>query len=150
MSAKSIRPSPVEMFMSKYSTNSKLGSLSSERRDYAFRKDLLRLDRFPVFQPAEIRNDGQLANSALVLQVPHLANHFFGCADKADFLLHDLFVGQLRQRFQRPARIEAIALGAQLGFNRFALQRVHWRGVVGEKIVKGALYFFSDLLLVVI
>jgi hypothetical protein len=43
------------------------GSSFAKRRHHAFRKDLLCLDRFPVFQPAEIRNDGQLANSALVL-----------------------------------------------------------------------------------
>src|SRR5712692_4684314 len=86
----------------------------AECRHHVFGEHVLRLDALPMFQPAKVGDNRQFADSALLLERAHLADHFLRRADKADLLLHDLLVGQLCERLEGSTGIETIPLGSQL------------------------------------
>src|SRR6516164_2735636 len=65
----------------------------AECRHDALSEQFLRLDAFPAFQTAKIRNNGQLADAALGLQVLDLPDDLLRRADEADFLIHNFVVG---------------------------------------------------------
>src|SRR5260370_15774371 len=85
-------------------------------------KELLGLYGFPMLESAKIGNDVQFSDPTFGLQIPNLADDFVRRANETNLLVYYLFVGQLGQRFQRPAGVEAIALGAKFRFLRFVLQ----------------------------
>src|SRR5207245_10204821 len=79
-----------------------------ECRHHVFGEHMLRLNALPVIQTTEIRHDRQLADPAFRLQFLNLSNNFVGRADKFNFLIHDLVVGQLGQRLTCSACVVTI------------------------------------------
>src|ERR1700690_1857632 len=100
------------------------GGAFPKGRHNALGEELLSLDRFPVLEAAEIRDDRKFADAALLLEILNLANHLFRRADEPDFLIDNFVVGKFGERFEGAAGIETVALGAQLGFLGFVLQRI--------------------------
>src|SRR4029077_9613679 len=93
---------------------------------YVFGKHVLNFDALPVLQPTKIRDDRKLSDSGLRFHRSYLIDDFLGRADKADFLLDNVIVGQLRQRLECAAGIETVSFGAQLSFLLFTLYGFDW------------------------
>src|ERR1700731_1465016 len=65
-----------------------VGSFIAKCRHDVLGKQMLRLDAFPMLQPAKIGDDGQFSDAALCRKLPHLADHLLGRSDKTNFLFH--------------------------------------------------------------
>src|SRR5580704_4785956 len=82
---------------------------SPKRRHHVPGKQFLRLDDLPVVDAAEVRHDGKLRDRRLFPQLADLSNHLRWRSDEGDLLRKNVLVGQLRQRFERTAGIEAVS-----------------------------------------
>src|SRR5260370_16058167 len=109
----SIGPAVAERFRVCSCARLRRSGASSEGRHHALSKEVLCLDGFPVFESAKIGDDGQFADSTFGLQISNLADHLRRRANEANLLVHNLFVGQLGQRFERSDGLEPVTLAPQ-------------------------------------
>src|SRR5713226_3658200 len=105
------RPLPTQFLL--VCSGSTTQGCRAKCRHHVFGEHVLRLDALPVFQPPEVGDNCQFADATLLFKRAHLADYLVRRTDKADFLLNDLLVGQLRERLEGSTGVETITFGSQ-------------------------------------